>query len=876
MLLRFFSFLFLSFLLSLPFSGMAQETGTQSQQVVALKFKTGTLEAFLKALEMETKIPFSYSNEALPLQKKITLSGREKTLDEILTTLFKGTNITWLYRPDQILLFEKNPAGSSAVNPSAGKNQRYTVSGYVREAGSAEPLIGVTIYAPELNAGITSNNFGFYSLTFPADSITLQFSYVGFKPATRRLLLSQDLNLNVNLVSNEQLKEVEIIAERQPRSTQTAQTSQMQIPVDQIKDIPALLGEKDVIKAVQLMPGVQKGNEGSTGLYVRGGGPDQNLIILDDATVYNSNHAFGLFSVFNGYALKNIEVTKGGFPARYGGRLSSVLDMTLKEGSKEKIQGEGGIGLIASRLLLEGPLIKEKASFLVSVRRTYLDALIAPFMNDTLKFRPYFYDSNLKLTYDFGRKDKVYVSGYFGRDNVTIGSQSPNRTENNQLFWGNVTGTVRWNHLVNDRLFSNTSFIYSKYRLVIDYDSRNAKEQSSFRFFSGIRDFSLKSDFDFYPTLEHYLKFGGVVTHHYFTPSAIRGTDSETDFNIDNRLSLPTLESALYAEDFFSPVPKLLLNTGVRLTHFISGNHHFFNPEPRLSAAYQFTRTSALKASFASMNQYIHLLSSTGTGLPIDLWLPANEKVKPQRAQQVALGIAQDLFKNTVTVEIEGYYKKLNQIITYNENANFLTIAEPAITETELNWEENVTSGQGWAYGLEFLVQKKVGKFTGWLGYTLSKTEHQFDSLNGGRKFYARYDRRHDVSITGSYKISSRLTFSASWVYGTGNAITLPTSEYWAPNHNSATNSLVANYLISDYGERSNFRVPAYHRLDVGVQFRKQLSWAERSWEVSVYNFYNRKNPYYYSIVVKNGKDRVLQMTSMFPLIPSVSYNLKF
>lgn len=868
-------FLLLFLLLgSFPFASRAQQAGSQGQQVVTLPQKSGTLASFLQALEAETHIPFSFSNEALALEKKVTLTGQEKTLDEVLTTLFKGTNITWLYRPDQILLFEKTDETSGRNKLS--KNSRFTVSGYVREAGSAEPLIGVTIHAPAYKAGITTNNFGFYSLTLPSDSVSLQFSYVGYQPVKQHFVLQKDLELNVQMASSNQLREVQIIADKERRSTQTAQTSQVEVPVEQVKNIPALLGEKDVMKVVQLMPGVMEGNEGSSGLYVRGGGPDQNLIILDDATVYNTSHLFGLFSVFNGDALKNIDVTKGGFPARYGGRLSSVLEMTMKEGNKEAFHGEGGIGLVSSRLLLEGPLKKQKASFLVSVRRTYLDAMLQAIMPSDMDLGYYFLDTNVKLNYDFGQKDKLYLSGYFGHDKFYLDTKERNSKEQIQFFWGNATATARWNHLINEKLFANTSLIFSQYRFVVGQENEYADYQSNFRFFSGIRDYSLKTDLDYYPTPAHYLKFGGLVTYHYFTPNAVRALDSSTDFKMDSNLSMGSMESAVYVEDFFSPVPKLLLNTGLRLTHFTSGSRHFFNPEPRLAASYQFSRTAALKASFATMNQYIHLLSSTGTGFPIDLWLPATNKVKPQRSQQVALGFAKDLFSKKVNLEVEAYYKKLNQIITYNENANFLTIANPdALAPQKLDWEDNVTAGQGWAYGLEFLLQKKVGRFTGWLGYTISKTEHQFDSLNGGRKFYARYDRRHDISVTAAYKFTKNFMVSANWVYGTGNAISLPTAEYYVPLHSQINNSLTANYQVAEYGDRNNFRVPAYHRLDVGMQFRKQLRWAERTWDLSVYNAYNRRNPFFYNLEFKNDK-RILRMTSLFPLIPSVSYNLKF
>ncbi|KAA9332001.1 TonB-dependent receptor [Adhaeribacter soli] len=773
-------------------------------------------------------------------------------------------------------MFNKKPESLSKNGSEAGKkSDRYTISGYVREAGSGEPLIGVTVYAPERKAGIVTNNYGFYSLTLPPDSFLLQFSYVGYQPVSRQIFLNRELNLNIDLQPAAELQEVVVTADRELRSTQTTQTSKMQIPVEQVKDIPALLGEKDVLKVVQLMPGVQKGIEGSVGLHVRGGGPDQNLIILDDATVYNSNHLFGLFSLFNGDALKSIDVTKGGFPARYGGRLSSVLEMNLKEGNKEKIHGEGGIGLIATRLLLEGPIKKEKSSFLISARRTYLDALLYGFMPEDMKVGYYFFDSNIKFNYDFGRKDKVYVSGYFGRDKFYIDLLDAEMEQSSRLQWGNATGTVRWNHLFHDRLFANTSLIYSQYRFAVADKASSSYLNYNLDYFSGIQDVSLKSDFDFYPSPAHYIKFGGITTFHYFTPNAVRAFDLNSNYSLRTTQRLYSLESALYAEDFFSPLPKLLVNAGIRLSHFLTSERSYFNPEPRLSAAYRLRENTALKTSFAAMNQYVHLLSSTGTGLPIDLWVPATPRVKPQRANQVALGIAQDLFQKKAVLEIEGYYKKMKRIIAYNDNATFIAIDDPATAQDERDWEENVTSGQGWSYGVEFLLQKKTGRFTGWIGYTLSRIQHQFDSINGGRRFDARYDRRYDFSIIASYDISPTIKLSANWVYGTGNAITLPSSEYYLPTHSPFDGGMFPANLVSEFGERNNFRMPAYHRLDIGMQFRKKLSWGERTWELSVYNFYNRKNPYYYYLSSTEDR-RVLRQVSFFPFIPSVNYSFKF
>ncbi|MFC5270877.1 carboxypeptidase-like regulatory domain-containing protein [Adhaeribacter terreus] len=869
--------LFLCF--SLPFSGSAQIAASHGEQTVKIPAKTYTVEEILKELEAQTKIPFSYSNEALPLQKKITLTGREQTLEAVLHTVFKGTSIAWLYRSDQILLFDKKPAAQNDTKTGA-KSGKFTISGYVREAGSSEPLIGVTVYAPQFKAGISSNNYGFYSLTLPADSVVLQFSYVGYKSQIQKINLNEDQTLHAFLQPEAALQEVEIVAEKEIRSTQTTQTSQVNIPVEMVKDMPALFGEKDVIKTVQMMPGVQKGGEASTGLYVRGGGPDQNLIVLDDATVYNANHALGYLSLFNGDALKSIDLTKGGFPARYGGRLSSVLEMNMKEGNREEFAGEAGIGLISSRMVVEGPLKKDKASFLISARRTYWDLLLNSFLQEGTGFGYFFYDANAKINYDLGPKDKLYLSGYFGRDKFYVHLKDSENKDQFNTAWGNGTATLRWNHLLSDRLFANTSFIFSQYRFGIDYDFATPDVQTNFQYISGIRDLSLKTDLDYYLSTSHFLKIGFISTHHYFTPNSVRASDSNTNLNFEKHENISNLESAVYLEDHFTVTPKILLNSGLRLSHFFSEGKHYFNPEPRFSAAYRFTPNATLKTSYAAMNQYVHLLSSIGTGQSIDLWLPATNKVKPQASHQVALGVAQDLFKRKILLEVEGYYKKMDRIITYRDGASFFTLNDPTAKEG-MDWESNVVSGQGWSYGLEFLLQKKTGNLTGWLGYTLSRTQHQFDSINGGRKFDARYDRRHDVSVILAYDVSEKIKLSANWIYGTGNAITLPLAEYSVPYHNPDSEAITpeellgGNTIIGEYGERNNYRMPAYHRLDVGIQFRKELSWAERTWDLSVYNLYNRKNPFFYTLATKNGK-RELRQTAIFGFIPSFSYNLKF
>ncbi len=766
---------------------------------------------------------------------------------------------------------------------------RYTVSGYVREKGSGELLIGVSVYVPGTTTGTSTNNYGFYSLTLPAaDSVSLAFSFVGYQAQTRSISLRKNTELNVELASGSVLQEVVVTGQRE-RISETPQMSTIEVPIKQIKAIPALLGEKDVLKVLQLMPGVQKGGEGNSGLYVRGGGPDQNLIILDDATVYNAYHLFGFFSLFNGDALKSVELTKGGFPARYGGRLSSVLEMNMKEGNKEKLHGEGGIGIISSRLTLEGPLKKEKSSFLISGRRTYIDALVRPFIPDA-DGGYYFYDLNAKVNYDFGRKNKLYLSGYFGRDRFFFVEKYDGQKTKAGFNWGNATGTLRWNHLLNEKLFANTSLIFSNYRFKI-YERYKDKDGSEFNldYSSGIRDIGIKQDWDFFPTPNHSIKVGVSSTYHQFTPSALVVKDTDVNEFKREVEAIDVVESGIYAEDTYRPFPNLRLNAGIRFSHYVSGKQQYFRPEPRLALAYSLTNDISLKASYARMNQYVHLLTNTGIGLPTDLWVPSTAKVAPQQSQQVAAGIAKDFLERGLQLTVEGYYKKMDNIIGYREGASFLLIDEGPEGARQVSWEDNVTAGQGWSYGAEFLLQKKLGRFSGWVGYTLSWTQLQFDELNFGKKYYARYDRRHDLSVVGIYELSPRITLSGTWVYGTGNAITLPLSDYPSPTHeaNYPPNQrqqgswYSATYTVNDYDTKNSFRMASYHRLDLGVQFHKKMKRHERTWEFSVYNAYNRRNPFFYYTASEYDQQRkasrnVLKQITLFPIIPSLSYNFKF
>jgi outer membrane receptor for ferrienterochelin and colicin len=541
-------------------------------------------------------------------------------------------------------------------------------------------------------------------------------------------------------------------------------------------------------------------------------------------------------------------------------------------------------------MTVEGPIKKDKSSILLSGRRTYADLIIYPFLKSE-KFGYYFYDFNAKLNYDFGRNNKLYLSGYFGKDKFFLKQNSYGIKENTGFLWGNSTGTLRWNHLFTNKLFSNTSAIFSNYSFGI-YDRYKVVEENKdyyAEYYSGIRDFTLKYDIDWLPGPNHWLRAGAVSILHRFNPHAFVEEDIPNDTHIKSVKYTNGLESGIYAEDTWQPVQSVKINGGIRFSHFVATKrqYHFF--EPRLSLAWRLKNDYALKGSYASMNQYIHMISNTGISLPTDLWVPTTDRVKPQQSQQVALGLFRDFRNHGLNFSVEGYYKKMKNVIGYKEGATFLTFDDPK-DASYVNWENNVTSGRAWSYGIEFLLQKKTGRLTGWVGYTLSWTKMQFDSINFGKIFYARYDRRHDISVVATYRVNDRINISGTWVYGTGNAVTLPTSSFYSYEQfpdsfrspsalPGVTSPLFYNGGFNDIGEKNNYRMPAYHRLDLGIQFHKPRKWGERIWEISVYNAYNRKNPFFYFNDTKiegNSQYGILRQVSLFPVIPSFSYSFRF
>ena len=762
-----------------------------------------------------------------------------------------------------------------AMVPSCVFSQAsYVISGYVRDAGTGETLIGASIRLKEQSAvGTQSNNYGFFSLTVSSGAHVLLLSHVGYQAQEMTLHVTRDTTLHVDLHDGELLEEVVISQSAQQENVRSPQMGIARVDVNEIKHVPVLMGEKDVLKTIQLLPGVLSGGEGSSSFYVRGGTGDQNLILLDEAMVYNASHLFGFFSTFNSDAIKEVNLYKGGMPAQFGGRIASVLDVAMLDGNKKHFGAEGGIGLIASRLKVEGPIVKDRGSFMISGRRTYADLFLKLSKDEEInKSRLYFYDLNAKANYRINEKNTVFLSGYFGRD--VLGYSN--------LFgfdWGNATGTLRWNHVLNSRLFSNTTFVYSHFNYNVDIENDNA----SFGIASRIQNYNLKQDFQFFPSSKSTWRFGVNLLKQAISPANI-DADENTSVNslrLDDRQGV---ELAAYVSHEWKPMDRLSLIYGVRLTDYLllgpgtfyaydhdgdvvdGAEHgkgdvvqHYLNLEPRLSLSYQLAGNNSLKLSYNRNTQNLHQLSNSTSSLPTDAWVMSSNNIKPQLADQVALGYYQNLWNDRYEFSVESYYKYMQHQIDYRDGADL---------QANEYLEGELLFGIGRAYGVELFLKKREGKFNGWVSYALSRSERQFDGINGGNWFAARQDRTHDASVVGMYQLSPRWNLSATFVYSTGNAVTFPSGKY-----------TVDGRTLWYYTERNGYRMPDYHRLDIGATWESSVSKRfTSSWTFGIYNVYNRKNAFIIDFREKEGNPNVTEayQIALFGIIPSVTWNFKF
>jgi hypothetical protein len=862
----------------LCFCGMANSQNILDRKIV-LSRSEGTVDEFLKEITTQTGYVFSYINNDIPLKKEIRFKNTTITIREILDGLFDGQSIQYTIRENRIILTSKKK-----------ESNEFTVKGVVKDKFSNELLPGAHIFIKDLSIGATSNTYGFYSLTLPERQYEFVCSYVGYQSRQETFFLGQDLTLDFALSSMDSvLREVQIHEEPENESIVSTEMSVAKPDLRTIKSMPAFLGEVDIIKSIIQLPGVTTVGEAAPGFNVRGGGTDQNLILLDEAPVYNSSHLFGFYSVFNPDAVKDIKLYKGGIPANYGGRLSSVLDITQKEGNNKVLQGSAGVGIVSARAHLEGPIVKEKSSFLITARRSYAD-LILKHVDEADLDEAYFYDINTKLNYSFNTKNKLYLSGYFGRDVYRLGDDV-------NISWGNTTGTLRWNHLFSDKLFANFTAVYSNYI----YTQGEPKGIYAYEGERGILSYNAKADFNWYRSPLHKFDFGISTLLYEFEPGKIRPVDI-SDLNAINLSNEYAFESAAYISHTYTVSTRLSLNLGLRYSMFqnigptdvflfeegkarslgtivdtllvsngdlISSYSGF---EPRVSLNFRLTESSALKMSYNRTRQYLHLISNTTAATPIDFWKASDRYLKPEVGDQIALGYFLNLRDNMVQTSAEVYTKKITNLVDYKNGADLLL--NPAI-------DAELLQGEGRAYGLELMVTKTKGKLTGWTGYTFSRTERLVDGpthpekINNGKYYPANYDQPHKVNVVASYDLSKRWTFSSNFTYNTGRPVTFPDGGY-----------RINNSFIAHYGSRNASRIPNYHRLDLSATLRNKIKpgrkW-EGSWNFSLYNVYARQNAYsiYFRNKVRNGfqssrQTEAVQLSILGSIFPSITYNIKF
>ena len=860
--------------------------------------RQATLETFVSQLEKATGFSFIYG-EKIQLKQPVTLDLRQQTVGEILQKAFEHEPVTFKISGTHILLHERP------------ESRKYTISGYVTDAVSSETLIGANILESRRRVGTTTNPFGYYSITLPEGETELFFSYLGYETRHEHFFLGSDTLMNVRLATNNQLAEVVVLSDKKETGIHATAMSALEIPMTQIRNTPAILGEADILKTIQLMPGVQAGTEGFSGLYVRGGGPDQNLILLDGIPIYNADHMLGVFSIFTPEAMKKVTLFKGSFPARYGGRLSSIVDIRTNDGDMQNYHGTVSVGLLTSKLHLEGPIIKDKTSFCLTGRRTYLDLVARPFLPDDKKYNYYFYDINAKVNHKFSDRSRLFLSFYKGKDHYDYKQDkeydgydgAPRMYFYNSRIdfnWGNTIAAGRWNYVFNNKLFSNTTVAYNHYQMVMadsyrkeitgaDEDGNVTSDynesyvyNSDYR--SGIHDWSFQTDFDYTPAPNHHIKFGGSYLFHTFRPeittSRVRENENgqaaqDTVYNDSSNSFLHGHECALYAEDNIDIADRLSLNAGVHLSLFYTEGKGYLSAQPRFSGRYRFEHGFAAKASFTQMEQYVHLLSSSPIALPTDLWVPVTKNIRPMRSYQYAAGGYYTGLKGW-EFSLEGYYKDMHNVLEYQDGASFFG--------TSGGWQEKVEMGRGRSFGLEILARKTIGKTTGWLGYTIAKSDRLFKdgTVNNGERFPYKYDRRHNINFCLNHAFSKKTDVGITWIFNTGGTATVAEKQ---------TGTEWGN-LIDYISHRNNYRLPISHRLNLSINFHKKLRRGTQTWNISIYNAYNAMTP---NLVYKEEeyigqqhigpdgnpetiwkrKTRLIKQT-LLPCVPSVTYTFRF
>jgi len=881
--------IYITFFTCLSVLGFAQSI---LEQKVDFNVSNLPLKKALFQLSQQINTGFTFSGNIIP-DRNISASYKQAAIGTILDDILIETSVQYRWTETEFVFYKKKIAKS------------YTISGYIKDTETGERLIGANIIESASQKGIATNEYGFFSITLPRGVQQLNFSFLGYSAKSKRINLKKNTNINIDLKPSLTLSEVVVTSNGLSANTMPIFENGTNVPLSKMSKLAALGGEADLLRTINLLPGVQSGTDGFGGLNVRGGSTDQNLILLDGVPVYNATHLGGLFSIFNNSAIKKVKLYKGSFPARFGGRLSSIIDVRTKEGNQKRIAGEAGIGLIALNAAIEGPIIKDKSSFFFSARRSIFDLFLKP-ISQKLKEKKgdngntthTFSDLNGKINFYLGKKDQLFLSVYHGSDRFGDVNRSTANGLNfrtiaheQDLDWGNTIGVLRWNHLFSDRLFANTTLNFSRFwfkseelynETIIPTGQGETEIIQNNLFYnlynSSIADKSVKIDFDFIPSTKHYLKFGAEVINHTFKPGAFT-LDHNSAVGVNDRYTVDSLisvnnavnsqEYALYIADNITITPKLKGNIGFRSTLIKVQTKSYFSLQPRISLNFKPNKTNLWTASVDKMMQNLHLLTTSGIGLPTDLWVPATAKVKPQLAWQGTLGYQKIIDKQWL-VGIEGYYKSMKNLITYQEGSSFLI--ESVVLDAN-NWENKVTTGTGKSYGIEWSLKKTSGRLQGWTSYTFSRTKRQFEAVNFGKSFNFRFDRPHSFKIAATYQWSDRITLSANWVYETGMPTTLPTSEYTFSSSN-----LFSPVTVLNIGEKNSFRLPANHHLDLGLNLELGKGRLQQFLKLGIYNIYNRKNPLYYRLRDKTdgSGDKEFVRVSLLPITPSLNYSVRF
>lgn len=883
----------------------AQTNRVDETRMVTLNMQKASVREILDEIQKQTGVTFSYESSLLSGLQKTTFRADDEALTDCLTRLF--ANLPVVYKmTGNVVVLKRKP-------------KQVTVSGFVRDKRSAESLIGASVYEAHSRVGTASNNFGFFSLTLPPGNITIRSSYIGYTSHQHILNgLERDTVLTIELEPSASLQEVVITGQSNDKqSVLSTQMGALEINQQTIRSTPVMFGEADIIKTLQLTPGVSAGTEGTAGMYVRGGNVDENLFLIDGNPVYQINHIGGIFSAFNPEAISGMDFFKSGFPSRYGGRLSSVVDVHTKEGNMKEYHGSASIGLISGNLNFEGPIIKDRTSFNIGLRRTWLDVLSAPAVaiankitkkdGTRLRARYAFHDLNLKVNHIFNDRSRMYLSLYNGNDVLKGGSTDfPDQDSDNNynydsdvsLRWGNIMATAGWTYVFNNRLFGKVSGVFTRYHSRLrntehdvvgnegdeDYSDSFRENETN----TGITDFGLRTSFDYLPASAHHIRFGGDYLVHRFHPEYNRSVayekNEETSVEIGQEFANDLLwghEAGVYAEDDWTLSSAVRLNAGLRFSLFNVQGKTYTGLEPRVSLRWLLDDNLSFKASYSRMNQYVHLISNSFISLPTDAWMPVTRKLKPLISDQVSAGFYYNLNKE-YNFSVEGYYKTLDNLLEYRDGHTF--------TPSFVNWEDKLTAGEGSSYGAEFMVRKETGRTTGWVGYGLSWSDRQFDELNQGARYPARFDNRHKLNIVVMHKISPKVELSAAWSYASGNHVTLSLENYYENGTGSPTNNdnhyMDASESIDYYEGRNNYQLPAYHRLDLGIMiYRPKKKGRMGIWTVSIYNVYSRMNPF---MIYKSDKTvpdpgssygknvPVFKTIGIMPIIPSISYTYKF